>query len=241
MNGTTSPASVSRPARSPGTRPPACSPSGWRRWRLRSSWSASRRPLHLGHGIRPSGPQGTGHDAAAGDRGVPAPRRSSPRWREPPWGSRRNRGVGVDADRVASMLEPHPGSARTGWSWAPAGPPHRCWCWPGRPWPRPGARGRPVAAPSAPFRLRGGAARAGAPVPVLDRHPLRAGAGTRPVHAPVRPALMGAIAGVLRGFHVNDTLDFEALEEVKVHDVIVIPRAGIASGSNHRGSTEGTE
>ena len=31
--------------------------------------------------------------------------------------------------------------------------------------------------------------------------------------------------------HVNDTLDFEVLEEVKVHDVIVIPRGGIAWGT----------
>jgi hypothetical protein len=31
--------------------------------------------------------------------------------------------------------------------------------------------------------------------------------------------------------HVNDTLDFEILEEVKVHDVIVIPRGGIAWGT----------
>ena len=31
--------------------------------------------------------------------------------------------------------------------------------------------------------------------------------------------------------HVNDTLDFEVLEEVKVHDVVVIPRGGIAWGT----------
>ena len=31
--------------------------------------------------------------------------------------------------------------------------------------------------------------------------------------------------------HVNDTLDFEVLEEVKVHDDIVIPRGGIAWGT----------
>ena len=31
--------------------------------------------------------------------------------------------------------------------------------------------------------------------------------------------------------HVNDTLDFEVLEEVKVHDVIVIARGGIAWGT----------
>jgi PEGA domain len=31
--------------------------------------------------------------------------------------------------------------------------------------------------------------------------------------------------------HVNDTLDFEVLEEVKVHDAIVIPRGGIAWGT----------
>ena len=31
--------------------------------------------------------------------------------------------------------------------------------------------------------------------------------------------------------HVNDTLDFEVLEEVKVHDVLVIPRGGIAWGT----------
>jgi hypothetical protein len=31
--------------------------------------------------------------------------------------------------------------------------------------------------------------------------------------------------------HVNDTLDFEVLEEVKVHDVVVIPRSGIAWGT----------
>jgi hypothetical protein len=31
--------------------------------------------------------------------------------------------------------------------------------------------------------------------------------------------------------HVNDTLDFEVLEEVKVHDIIVIPRGGIAWGT----------
>jgi hypothetical protein len=31
--------------------------------------------------------------------------------------------------------------------------------------------------------------------------------------------------------HVNDTLDFEVLEEVKVHDEVVIPRGGIAWGT----------
>ena len=31
--------------------------------------------------------------------------------------------------------------------------------------------------------------------------------------------------------HVNDTLDFEVLDEVKVHDVVVIPRGGIAWGT----------
>jgi hypothetical protein len=31
--------------------------------------------------------------------------------------------------------------------------------------------------------------------------------------------------------HVNDTLDFEVLEEVKVHEAIVIPRGGIAWGT----------
>jgi hypothetical protein len=31
--------------------------------------------------------------------------------------------------------------------------------------------------------------------------------------------------------HVNDTLDFEVLDEVKVHEVIVIPRGGIAWGT----------
>jgi hypothetical protein len=31
--------------------------------------------------------------------------------------------------------------------------------------------------------------------------------------------------------HVNDTLDFEVLEEVKVHDIVVIPRGGIAWGT----------
>lgn len=31
--------------------------------------------------------------------------------------------------------------------------------------------------------------------------------------------------------HINDTLDFEVLEEVKVQDVVVIPRGGIAWGT----------
>ncbi len=31
--------------------------------------------------------------------------------------------------------------------------------------------------------------------------------------------------------HVNDTLDFEVLDEVKVHDIVVIPRGGIAWGT----------
>jgi len=31
--------------------------------------------------------------------------------------------------------------------------------------------------------------------------------------------------------HVNDTLDFEVLEEVKLHDVVVIPRGGLAWGT----------
>jgi hypothetical protein len=39
--------------------------------------------------------------------------------------------------------------------------------------------------------------------------------------------------------HVNDTLDFEVLEEVKVHDVIVIPRGGIAWTAPARISSAG--
>ena len=86
---------------------------------------------------------------------------------------------------VASMLEPQPGISvdwlilGVGWAAAPLlgagriGGSRR-----GR------ARGRPRAAPGAPFRLRGRRGQGRCPGPGADRHALRAGAGQGPVRAP---------------------------------------------------------
>ena len=58
-----------------------------------------RRALHLGHGVRPPDPQGTGHDAAAGDRGGLCRIAAGRDGGNQRWGRWCGRCVGVDADR----------------------------------------------------------------------------------------------------------------------------------------------
>jgi hypothetical protein len=65
-----------------------------------------------------------------------------------------------------------------------------------------------------------------APTPAAVKEPLAFGLeeGT-PVKLRLNRTISSADA------HVNDTVDFEVLEEVKVHDVVVVPRGSIAWGT----------
>ncbi len=130
---------------------------------------------------------------------APAPARSWPRWRAPRSASaRRSWRRNWMPIGAASLLEPRPGDQRR-----LADPRH--WVGP-RPGPRAARIGRgrlrrrrrqPRAASPAPVTARGCRGQRRGPGTGAGRCPLRARAGTWSSALPVRPALVGAIAGVL--------------------------------------------
>ena len=158
-----------------------------------------RGQVHLGDRGRPPGPAGGGHDAAPGRR---VGHRAAAAGRGGRGHARRrggHRGLALDADRLRVVPRAAPGHRRrladprprlgpgaASW-WRPDRPPPR-------PWRSPPAGGRPSPRRSA-VAAAAAAAGLGVPVVVGARFALEPGRGRAAV--PVRPALLGAVAGVL--------------------------------------------